>query len=589
MSRTAPNAATIDVDLLVVGSGTGMAAALAGHELGLNVLIVEKTDKVGGSTALSGGAFWIPGNPVIDADGGDDSVDRAHEYLSDIVGDSATPERWQNYLRFGPSAVRLLQRTTRLDFMWSKGYSDYHAERPGGSAVGRTCESKPFDVALLGDHRDDLRAGSMAAPVPMPITGIDYRLINLMVTLPRRGLGRAARRLSQGLVGKALGREYVAGGQALAAGLYDAVLRSDIPVWRNTALARLLTVDGRVTGAVVEQDGNEVTVHAPRGVVLATGGFDHAADLRRRHQLGDLPELSLGSPGNTGDALIAGTDVGAGLDLLEQAWWFPAVAPLPGQSPKVMLAERSLPGSLMVDRFGDRFINESTDYMSFGQEVLSRQAGERPVGQMWIVFDKKYRNSYVFAGELFPHAEIPQDWFDAGIAYRAETVGELAAATGLPNLRGTVARFNELAEAGVDDDFHRGSGAYDRYYGDPSNHPNPCLRPLTRGPFFAVKVVLSDLGTCGGLRTDSAARVTTDSGDVIDGLYAIGNNAANAFGKRYPGAGATIGQGLVYGYIAAHHAADRVSTSTPADLTADIDDPPIVRSVDVTNSPGPQA
>ncbi|MGB6245108.1 3-ketosteroid-delta-1-dehydrogenase [Gordonia sp. (in: high G+C Gram-positive bacteria)] len=558
------SAQQITVDLLVVGSGTGMAAALAGHEAGLNVLIVEKTDKVGGSTALSGGAFWIPGNPVIDADGGSDSVERAGEYLADIVGDTAAAERSQNYLRFGPATVRLLQRLTRLDFMWSKGYSDYHAERPGGSAVGRTCESKPFDIGLLGEHRDDLRSGSMAAPIPMPITGVDYRLINLMVTLPRRGLGRAVRRLSQGLGGKALGREYVAGGQALAAGLYDGVLRAGIPVWRGTALERLIVDDDRVTGAVVDRDGTPVTIVAERGVVLAAGGFDHNAELRREHQLGDLPELSLGSPGNTGDGLAAGTDAGAGLDLLDQAWWFPAVAPLPGGSPKVMLAERSLPGSLMVDEAGERFIDEATDYMSFGQEVLARRRSADPIGQMWIVFDQKYRNSYVFAGELFPRAPIPQGWYDAGTAFTADSIDELADATGLAKLPGTVARFNEFAEAGVDDDFRRGSGAYDRYYGDPSHGPNPCLRPLQRGPFHAVKVVLSDLGTCGGLRTDGYGRVTSDSGEVIDGLYAVGNNAANAFGNRYPGAGATIGQGLVYGYIAARHAAGLLAADTPA-------------------------
>ncbi|MCF8587721.1 3-ketosteroid-delta-1-dehydrogenase [Gordonia liuliyuniae] len=559
--------ATAEVDLLVVGSGTGMAAALAGHDLGLEVLIVEKTDKVGGSTALSGGAFWIPGNPVIATEGGRDSVDRAREYLADLVGDMGTADRWENYLRFGPATVRLLQRLTRLNFMWSKGYSDYHAERPGGSAVGRTCESKPFDVALLGPHRDELRSGSMAAPIPMPITGVDYRLINLMATLPRRGLGRAMRRLTQGLGGKAFGREYVAGGQALAAGLYDAVLRAGIPVWRNTGLVRLVTEGGRVTGAVVDRNGTEVTVTTRNGVILAAGGFDHAADLRRRYQLGDLPELSLGSPGNTGDALAAATDVGAGLALLEQAWWFPAVAPVPGGAPKVMLAERSLPGSLMVDHVGDRFIDEATDYMSFGQEVLARQHENRPTGQMWIIFDQKYRNSYVFAGELLPHARIPQAWFDAGIAYEATTIAELADATGLSHLTSTVDRFNEFAEAGIDDDFRRGDSAYDRYYGDPSNQPNPCLRALTHGPFFAVKVVLSDLGTCGGLRADGTARVVSDRGDVIDGLYAIGNTAANAFGNRYPGAGATIGQGLVYGYIAAHHAADRLNMSEP---TADV-------------------
>lgn len=548
----------VDVDLLVVGSGTGMAAALAAHELDMNVLLVEKTDKVGGSTALSGGAFWMPGNPVISGDGGVDSVDRAAEYLANLVGDSAEDERWQNFLHFGPATVELLQRMTRLRFMWSAGYSDYHAEWPGGSAAGRTCESRPFDAALLGQHREELREGSMSAPIPMPITGVDYRLINLMATVPRKGIGRAVRRVVQGFGGKALGREYVAGGLALAAGLYDAVLREQIPVWRQARLSRLIIDGGRVSGAIIERDGYEVSVHARHGVVLAAGGFDHDLAMRRKYQSPSLQEWTLGSPGNTGDSIAAATEAGAGVRLLDQAWWFPAVAPLPSGSPKVMLAERALPGSLMVDEHGDRFINEATDYMSFGQEVLARERRAAPVGQMWIVFDQKYRNSYVFAGELFPRMKIPQEWYDARIAYHAATVEQLAEETGLVKLPRNVQRFNSFAGAGVDDDFRRGSGAYDRYYGDPSHGPNPCLRSVDQGPFYAVKVVLSDLGTCGGIVADGFGRARTPGGEVIPGLYATGNNAANAFGNRYPGAGATIGQGLVYGYIAAHHAAGQL-------------------------------
>ncbi|HIW69300.1 MAG TPA: 3-ketosteroid-delta-1-dehydrogenase [Candidatus Dietzia intestinipullorum] len=549
-------------DLIVVGSGTGLAAALVAHELGLKVLVVEKTEFVGGSMALSGGAFWVPGNSVIREDGGTDSIDRAAEYLDEIVGDTADPERRRCFLHYGPATVDFLRKVTRLTFMWSEGYSDYHSERRGGSAIGRTCESRPFDASVLGDHRDELRQGNMAAPVPMPITGVDYRLINLMATVPHRGLPRAVRRLAQGMGGKLLGREYLAGGQALAAGLYDAVLRAGIPVWRNTALRALVTEDGatgrRISGAEVVRDGEPLTIEADKGVLLSAGGFDHDMARRRAHQLSSLDEWSLGSPGNTGDSLGAAVDIGAGTDLLDQAWWFPAVAPLPGAAPKVMLAERSLPGSFMVDSSGSRFINEATDYMTFGQQVVERERSGDPVGQMWIIFDQRYRDSYVFAGELFPRMAIPEAWYEAGIAYQAPTIAQLAELTGLQELTATTSRFNLLASAGIDDDFHRGAGSYDRYYGDPSHGPNPTLRPLDHGPFHAVKVVLSDLGTCGGLTTDGMGRVLDEDGGVIDKLYATGNNAANAFGDRYPGAGATIGQGLVFGYIAAHHAAARI-------------------------------
>lgn len=310
------------VDLLVIGSGTGMAAALAADELGLDTLIVEKTDLVGGSTALSGGAFWIPGNSVIRDDGGLDPLERAGEYLAEIVGDSAEEQRWRSYLSHGPATVEFLRRITRLDFMWSKGYSDYHSESRGGSAAGRTCESKPFDLSVLGEHRDRLRSGNMAAPVPMPITGSDYRLINLMATVPRKGLPRAARRLAQGMGGKAIGREYAAGGQALAAGLYDAVLRRGLRLWRNAGLRTLIHDGARVTGAIVQRDGREVRIGARRGVVLSAGGFDHDIAKRREHQLESLEEWSLGSPGNTGDSIEAAEEVEAGTRLMDQAWWF---------------------------------------------------------------------------------------------------------------------------------------------------------------------------------------------------------------------------------------------------------------------------
>jgi len=335
-------------------------------------------------------------------------------------------------------------------------------------------------------------------------------------------------------------------------------LRAGIGIWTDTPLVRLITDGGRVTGAVVDHDGREVAVTARRGVVLAAGGFDHSMDMRWKFQSESLGEhASLGAETNTGDAIRIAQDTGAGIDLMDQAWWFPAVAPLPGAAPLVMLAERSLPGSLIVDQTGNRFTNEAADYMSFGQHVLGRERSGNPVESMWIVFDQQYRNSYVFAAELYPRMRLPQSWYDAGIAHRSDNLAELARMIGVPAARfqATVTRFNEMSRAGEDSDYHRGRSAYDRYYGDPTITPNPNLRALDRGPFYAVKMVLSDLGTCGGVRADERARVLREDGGVIDGLYAIGNTAANAFGTTYPGAGAMIAQGLVYGYIAALDAA----------------------------------
>ncbi|KUI24997.1 3-ketosteroid-delta-1-dehydrogenase [Mycobacterium sp. IS-1742] len=550
------------VDLLVVGSGTGMAAALAAHARGLSVLIVEKSEYVGGSTARSGGALWLPASDVIKGDGGGDTAQRATTYLDAVVDGTAPAARSTAFLDHVDATVDLLRRATPMRLFWAREYSDYHPERPGGTATGRTCECRPLDTAILGAYLPKLRPGVMEVKIPMPTTGADYRWLNLMSRVPRRGIPLVAKRLGQGVGGLLLGRRYAAGGQALAAGLFAGVLRAGIPIWTETALRELVVDDGgRVTGAVVDHRGREITVTARRGVVLAAGGFDHHMDMRWKFQSEKLGEhASLGAETNTGDAIRVAQDLGAAIDLMDQSWWFPAVAALPGGDPKVMLAERSLPGSIIVDQTGDRFVNESCDYMSFGQRVLERERAGNPVEAMWIVFDQQYRNSYVFAAELFPRMPIPKPWYDAGIAHRADSLDDLGRKMGVPASRfvATVERFNEMAHAGQDSDFERGRSAYDRYYGDLTVTPNPNLRSLDRGPFYAVKMTLSDLGTCGGLRADERARVVREDGMPIDGLYAIGNTAANAFGATYPGAGATIAQGLVYGYIAAHDAAEAV-------------------------------
>lgn len=546
------------VDLLVVGSGTGMVAALAAHELGLSVLIVEKTSYVGGSTARSGGALWLPAGPVLDEAGAKDTAERAVTYLDSVVAGTAAPGRSAAFVAHIPATVELLRRTTPLRLFWAREYSDYHPEEPGGSAAGRTCECRPLNTSILGEYRTRLRPGVMEASLPVPTTGADYRWMNLMARVPRKGIPTIAKRMAQGVGGLVVGRRYAAGGQGLTAGLFAGVLRAGIPVWTDTTLLRLTSDGDRVIGAVVDHDGHEVAITARRGVVLATGGFDHSMDMRWKFQSESLgANLSLGAESNTGDGLRAAQELGADLDLMDQAWWFPAVAPLPGKRPAVMLAERSLPGSLVVDQNGHRFANESTDYMSFGQRLLDLERSGSPVEAMWIIFDQQYRNSYVFAGDLFPRMRIPQAWYDAGIAKRADSLTELGAEIGLAaqEFTRTMKRFNENAYAGEDPDFGRGRSAYDRYYGDPTVTPNPNLRPLVKGPFYAVRMVLSDLGTCGGLKADERARVIREDGNVIPGLYAIGNTAANAFGTTYPGAGATIAQGMVYGYIAARDAA----------------------------------
>ncbi|MGW0044797.1 3-ketosteroid-delta-1-dehydrogenase [Rhodococcus sp. NPDC003348] len=548
----------VEVDLLVVGSGTGLAAALAASEAGLSTLVVEKSEYVGGSLARSGGAFWVPGNPVLAALAPSDTLSDARTYVRAVVDGSAPDERGEAFLDHGGAAIAMLERMTPMKFMWAKGYSDYHPERPGGSALGRTCECKPFDMSVLGSEQARLRPGLLDAPLPMPVTGADYKWLNLLTRTPRRSLARAMRAFAIGVGGLALRRRYVAGGQALAAGLFAGAVRAGIPIWTDSPLVELTERDGRIVGAVVERAGRRTTVVARRGVVLAAGGFDHDMEMRHKFQSARLAEnVSLGCTANTGDAIRLAQDHGAAVGLMDQAWWFPAVAPLPGGQPRVLLAERSLPGSFIVDQSGRRFLNEAMDYMSFGQRVLAREREGDPIEKMWLVFDQRYRNSYLFAGEFYARQPLPDSWYEHGVAHRAGGARELAAKMGVPGpeFAATMRTFNNAAAKGIDHDFGRGSSAYDRYYGDPTVTPNPNLRALQEESIFAVEVVLSDLGTCGGLRADANARVLREDGTIMDGLYAIGNTAANAFGATYPGAGATIGQGLVYGFVAARTAA----------------------------------
>lgn len=548
------------VDLVVVGSGTGLAAALSAHESGLSVLVVEKSGYVGGSTARSGGAFWVPGNPVLARQQPDDTAEQALQYLDSVVGDSAPSSRRAAFVEHGSATIEMLSRTTPMTFFWAEGYSDYHPEQPGGSAVGRTCECKPFDLNSLGAERARLRPGLLESPLPMPVTGADYKWLNLITSTPARSMRRVAKALGIGLGGLALKRHYAAGGQALAAGLFAGAVRAGFPIWTRTALTRLIVDDGEVTGVVVDRDGVPTTVRAAKGVVLAAGGFDHDMAMRRTYQSESLVEhASLGCETNTGDAITLAVEAGAAVGQMEQAWWFPAVAAVEGGEPSVLLADRSLPGSFIVDATGRRFVNEALDYMSFGQQVLRRERDGDPVGEMWIVFDQRYRNSYVFAGGLFPRQPLPESWFHEGIAHTADNPRDLALSMGVDELAlsETFKSFNASADLGIDHAFSRGASAYDRYYGDPTITPNPNLRAVRDGALYAVRMVLSDLGTCGGLVADDHARVLREDGSSIAGLYAIGSTAANAFGTTYPGAGATIGQGLVFGYIAARDAVTR--------------------------------
>jgi 3-oxosteroid 1-dehydrogenase len=313
----------------------------------------------------------------------------------------------------------------------------------------------------------------------------------------------------------------------------------------------LQITDGRVTGVEVTRDGEPAVIRATRGVLLATGGFERNEQMRQRYQRSPIgADWTTGSPGNTGDGIVAGEAAGGALALMDDAWWGPSI-PLSG-GPYFCLAERSLPGCILVNAAGQRFANESAPYVDTVHAMYEAHSDDNPHIPSWLIFDQRYRNNYVFAG-LPPRKSLPRRWYAAGAVFRDSALADLAAQVGVDadGLTKTVTRFNEFAEAGRDEDFRRGDSAYDHYYGDPRNRPNPNLAPLTQPPFYAVKIVPGDLGTKGGLRTDARARVLRPDGTVIAGLYAAGNASALVMGRSYTGAGATIGPAMTFGYLAA--------------------------------------
>jgi 3-oxosteroid 1-dehydrogenase len=538
-------------DIVVVGSGAaGMTAALTAAQLGRTAIVLEKAEWFGGSTARSGGGIWAPGNAVLRSSGVRDTSGMASDYLDFVSGRDVPAELRQAFVEHCPAMLDLVLARTPLKLTWVPGYADYYPEAPGGLAGGRSIEPVPFDGRLLGGELAHLNKPYLPVPDGVAITQADYRWLSLGPRHPRAVLagvkvaGRLARR-------RLLGHRMLSLGQALAAGLRAGLLASDVPVWLNTAMSELVVEDGRVIGVRATRDGEPVLIRARLGVLLATGGFERNEEMRRRYQREPIgTEWTTGAVSNTGDGIVAGQSLGAAVGLMDDAWWGPSI-PLPG-GPYFCLAERSLPGCILVNGAGQRFVNEAAPYVDAVHAMYDGNTPGNPHIPAWLIFDQRYRDRYVFAG-LPPRRALPRRWYDAGTVFRAADLAELADAIGVDGsgLAKTVARFNEFAASGHDEDFRRGDSAYDRYYGDPRCKPNPNLAALARPPYYAVRIVPGDLGTKGGLRTDERARVLRPDGSVIPGLYAAGNASASVMGHSYAGAGATIGPAMTFGYLAA--------------------------------------
>ncbi|HEV7420339.1 MAG TPA: FAD-binding protein [Mycobacterium sp.] len=581
-----------EVDVLVVGSGGGgMTAALKADAEGLETLVVEKSPQFGGSTALSGGGIWVPGAPAQRRAGYSPSPDQTFEYLKRITDGLVSDARLRQYVDAAPEMMEFLEKTSPwFEFVWKPGYADYYPELPGGSARGSTINVPEIDLRKLGDEERNLLTPLALAPKGIWFAPKDLRLF-YQVRQSWRGKAVLVKLVWRMFRARVFGDRMAAIGQSLMARMRLALKDHGIPLWLNAPMTELITdVDGKVVGAVVERDGAQQRIRARGGVVLATGGFDHDMAWRRTH----VPELekdwSFGNPAAMGDGIRAGEKVGGASDLLDEAWWFPAIC-WPDGRLQFMLNERMMPSQFVVNGAGKRFINEAAPYMDFAHAMIDGQRSGVSHIPCWLVTDIRSFHHYVVAGHLpvpkVPFApvptgrKVPTAWLESGVVKQGNSFEELATAIGVPagTLRQTAERFNELARKGHDDDFNRGDSTYDNYYGDPTL-PNPNLYPLGSPPYYAFQIILGDLGTSGGLRTDEYARVVRDDGSVIDGLYATGNTTAAVMGRSYAGAGATIGPAMTFGYVAARHIAGEAG-STPRRPTRSTAPPAIRRSTPI--------
>ncbi|MFJ4783393.1 3-oxosteroid 1-dehydrogenase [Streptomyces sp. NPDC088794] len=537
-------------DVVVIGSGAaGMTAALTAAKAGLSCVVVEKAATFGGSAARSGAGIWIPNNPVLLAAGVPDTPAKAAAYLAAVVGPDVPASRQQAFLAHGPAMISFVMANSPLRFRWMEGYSDYYPELPGGLPNGRSIEPDQLDGNVLGAELAHLNPPYLDVPAGLVVFSADYKWLALSA-VNVKGAAVAAECLARGTKAALLGQKPLTMGQSLAAGLRAGLQSAGVPVWLNTPLTSLYVEGGAVTGAVVTRAGAAGLLRARRGVVVGSGGFEHNAAMRAQYQRQPIgTDWTVGAKENTGDGIRAGQQAGGALALMDDAWWGPAI-PLPGD-PYFCLAERTLPGGLMINAAGSRFVNEAAPYSDVVHTMYDRNPTDPDI-PAWLVVDQNYRNRYLFR-DIAPTFVLPADWYGSGAAHKAWSFDALAASIGVPAaaLRTTVSRFNSQALLGKDPDFHRGDSAYDHYYTDPAVLPDSCLAPLWLPPYYAFKIVPGDLGTKGGLVTDARARVLRSDGSVIPGLYAAGNASAAVMGHSYAGAGSTIGPAMTFGYIAA--------------------------------------
>lgn len=554
-------------DVLVVGSGAGgLAAAVAAARQGLRVIVAEKDRFVGGTTALSGGFMWIPCNPVSQRDGVQDSIEAARTYLRHEAGNHFNAACVDAFLANGPRAVAFFERETALQFEPASAFSDYHPTAPGGLPGGRSILAKPFSGKALGRELARLRPPLPELTFAGLMIGSGPELKHFFnVTRSLRSAAYVAGRLTahaRDLAAHGRGMR-LTNGNALAGRLFRSALDAGVTVLTEAPAVQLIREGRAVTGAVLRTKGGEVRVTTRRGVVLAAGGFPQDRARRRTlfpHDPDGNSHFSPAPAGNTGDSLLLGEAVGAAVELgyPNAAAWVP-VSRVPrkdgsyGVFPHFI--DRAKPGLIAVRADGARFVNEANSYHDFIQALTAATPRGAPV-RAWLVVDHRFIRRFGLGfAKPFPVPLGPQ--IRSGYLKHGSTLADLARAAGIDanGLARTVAVYNTDARAGTDTRFGKGSTAYNRFNGDPAYQPNPCLAPIEAAPFYAVEVVVGDLGTFAGLRTNGEAQVLDQEGRPIPGLYAAGNDMASIMGGNYPGGGITLGPAITFGYIAACHIA----------------------------------
>ena len=556
-----------DCDVLVVGSGAaGLATAVVAAHHHQKVLVVEKEPCFGGTSARSGGWMWIPGSGPAKRAGVDDSAEKAKTYLRHETGAFFDEARIDAFLENGPRAIEFFENNSTLQFDLGPFFSDYHPDAPGGMPGGRSIVARPFDGRELGDEIARLRP---------PLAEITF--LGMMI-----GSGKELNHffnvtrspVSAFFVGKLFakfvrdrmfyGRPMrLMNGNALVARLAKSCFDRGVPIWTRAPVSELLRNErGTVTGAIVMTAQGPVTVNASKGVVMAAGGFPQDPERRRKlfpHAPSGHEHASPAPPGNTGDGLRLGEAIGATVDetLPHAAAWVPISRPVRpdgtlGTFPHFV--DRSKPGVIAVTRSGRRFVNEANSYHDFCKAMVARCTEEG--GEICAYFVADHRTFRKYGLGYAKPSPVPYGGqIKSGYLIRGGTLRELADAIGADagQLEETVCAYNVHARDGEDPAFHKGSTAYNRSLGDPDHKPNPCVAPIGKGPYYAVKLVVGDLGTYAGLKTDANARVLDGNGNPIAGLYAAGNDAASIMGGNYPGGGITLGPALTFGYIAARH------------------------------------